>query len=291
MAVKDQARRALPSRIARRCLRAFVAAANSIGEATQEIAGQLDQIDDRVLSGSLRDESAALLQLRRGISRQERLVQAAHSVLRQLEHNRAESVLQAYRDLGLQGAAAGRCFHADLHLQAERARLLQEELAAQLATATNRNLFALTAVTTVLLPPAFVTGYFGMNTKGLPFGDLDYGTGLRDHSLPARGGRLLSANPSLPGGLLKRLYRCLRSARRLGSARRFIPPETRLPLPLRRSRARPRLRAKAPWSCRKAACPKRSGRWEVRHLSHFGALRVAPTMLANDVRRKGPIHA
>jgi zinc transporter len=28
----------------------------------------------------------------------------------------------------------------------------------------------------VLLPPAFVTGYFGMNTKGLPFSDSDYGT-------------------------------------------------------------------------------------------------------------------
>jgi hypothetical protein len=28
----------------------------------------------------------------------------------------------------------------------------------------------------VLLPPAFVTGYFGMNTKGLPFGGSDYGT-------------------------------------------------------------------------------------------------------------------
>ena len=49
-------------------------------------------------------------------------------------------------------------------------------MAAQLATATNRNLFVLTIVTTVLLPPAFVTGFFGMNTKGLPFGDSDYGT-------------------------------------------------------------------------------------------------------------------
>ena len=27
-----------------------------------------------------------------------------------------------------------------------------------------------------VLPPAFVTGFFGMNTKGLPFGDSDYGT-------------------------------------------------------------------------------------------------------------------
>jgi CorA-like Mg2+ transporter protein len=154
----------------------LVAAADSIGEATQEIAGQLDQIEDRVLSDSLRDESAALLRLRRGISRQERLVHAAHSVLSQLEQNRAESVLQAYRDLGSRVRQRVDAFHADLHLQAERARLLQEELAAKLATATNRNLFALTVVTTVLLPPAFVTGYFGMNTKGLPFTDSEYGT-------------------------------------------------------------------------------------------------------------------
>jgi Mg2+ and Co2+ transporter CorA len=68
----------------------LVAAADSIGEATQEIAGQLDQIEDRVLSDSLSDESAGLLRLRRGISRQERLVQAAHSVPTQLEQNRVE---------------------------------------------------------------------------------------------------------------------------------------------------------------------------------------------------------
>jgi Mg2+ and Co2+ transporter CorA len=85
----------------------LVAAADSIGEATQEIASQLDQIEDRVLSGAFKDESAELLRLRRGISRQERLVQAAHSVLRQLEQNRAESVLQAVSRPRLEGAAAG----------------------------------------------------------------------------------------------------------------------------------------------------------------------------------------
>lgn len=156
--------------------RMLAAAADSIGEAAQEIAAELDQIEDRVLSDALRDQSAPLLQLRRRISRQERLVQAAHSVLAQLEQNRAEGVLQAYRELGSRVRQRVDAFHADLHLQAERARLLQEEMAGQLATATNRNLFALTVVTTVLLPPAFVTGYFGMNTKGLPFSDSDYGT-------------------------------------------------------------------------------------------------------------------
>jgi zinc transporter len=177
MAVRDQAEKgAIFEDSAALFESMLVAAADSIGEAAQEIASELDKIEDRVLSDALSDENAALLRLRRSISLQERLVQAAHSVLAQLEQNRGEGVLQAYRDLGSRVRQRIDAFRADLHLQAERARLLQEELAAQLATATNRNLFALTVVTTVLLPPAFVTGFFGMNTKGLPFGDSDYGT-------------------------------------------------------------------------------------------------------------------
>ena len=178
MAVKDQAEKGVTFEDSAALFESMlIAAADSIGEAAQTVAGELDQIEDRVLSDALSDESAALLRLRRRISRQERLVQAAHSVLGQLEHNRGQSVLQAYRDLGSRVRQRIDAFRADLHLQAERARLLQEEVAAQLATATNRNLFALTVVTTLLLPPALVTGFFGMNTKGLPFADSDFGTG------------------------------------------------------------------------------------------------------------------
>jgi zinc transporter len=177
MAVKDQAEKGATFEDSAALFEGMlIAAADSIGEAAQQIAAELDQVEDRVLSDALSDESAGLLRLRRRISRQERLVQAAHSVLAQLEQNRGESVLQAYRDLGSRVRQRIDAFRADLHLQADRARLLQEEVAAQLATATNRNLFALTVVTTLLLPPAFVTGFFGMNTKGLPFGDSDYGT-------------------------------------------------------------------------------------------------------------------
>ena len=101
MAVKDQTEKGATFEDSAALFeRMLIAAADSIGEAAQQIAGELDQIEDRVLSDALSDESAALLRLRRDISRQERLVQAAHSVLAQLEQNRGESVLQAYRDLG-----------------------------------------------------------------------------------------------------------------------------------------------------------------------------------------------
>jgi zinc transporter len=156
--------------------RLLVATADSVGETAHRIGQRLDGIEDRVLSGQASDETGSLLNLRRSISRQDRLAHAVLSVLGQLEQPRASDALPVYRDLANRVRQRAASFHADLRLQGERARFLQEETAAQLAAATNRNLFVLTIVTTVLLPPAFVTGFFGMNTKGLPFSESDYGT-------------------------------------------------------------------------------------------------------------------
>ena len=50
----------------------------------------------------------------------------------------------------------------------ERAKLLQEELAARLAENTGRNLYVLSILTAVLLPMTLVTGIFGMNVADLP---------------------------------------------------------------------------------------------------------------------------
>ena len=47
----------------------LVATADSIGEAAQRIAEQLDSIEDRVLSDTFSDESKLLLKLRRQVSR------------------------------------------------------------------------------------------------------------------------------------------------------------------------------------------------------------------------------
>lgn len=58
----------------------------------------------------------------------------------------------------------------------ERARLLLDELDAKMTTVTNRRLFTLSILTACLLPPTLVTGFFGMNTKDMPFQDTDGGT-------------------------------------------------------------------------------------------------------------------
>ena len=58
----------------------------------------------------------------------------------------------------------------------ERARLLLDEMAAKMTDITNRRLFTLSILTACLLPPTLVTGFFGMNTKDMPFQNTDGGT-------------------------------------------------------------------------------------------------------------------
>jgi hypothetical protein len=75
------------------------------------------------------------------------------------------------------------------------ARLLSEEMAAQIANNTNRSVSLLTGVTTLLLPPTFITGVFGMNVKGLPFTDsptTSSGSSTRWRSAPYRSSRCVS---------------------------------------------------------------------------------------------------
>lgn len=50
----------------------------------------------------------------------------------------------------------------------DRAKLLQEELAAHVAEKTGNNLYILSIFTALLLPPSLMAGIFGMNVTGLP---------------------------------------------------------------------------------------------------------------------------
>ena len=49
----------------------------------------------------------------------------------------------------------------------DRARFLQDEIAAKLANTTNRHLYVLSILTAMLMPATLVTGIFGMNTSDL----------------------------------------------------------------------------------------------------------------------------
>jgi Mg2+ and Co2+ transporter CorA len=55
-------------------------------------------------------------------------------------------------------------------------RQLRDELDLQATQRTNENVFLLSVLTAVMMPATLVTGFFGMNTGGLPFAQGGYGT-------------------------------------------------------------------------------------------------------------------
>ncbi|MDB5973921.1 MAG: hypothetical protein JWR07_681 [Nevskia sp.] len=143
--------------------------AETFGAAVTDINDAVDEAEDRILQGRVADEGKALGRVRRLLARLRRQLGANRQSLIHARTRLPAWVKEA--DAGQLRLAIERldAVAQDLELVQERARLLQEEIAGQLGEATNRNLYLLSIVTTVMLPITLITGVFGMNVGGLPW--------------------------------------------------------------------------------------------------------------------------
>lgn len=150
----------------------------AIGETLRGLRNEADSIEDRVLDDRLHDEARQLAPLRRTAVRLRRQLTGFRGILKHfVDENSEESIHAGSR------AAAERLFRRIEALDQEvvevqdRARFLQDEIAAKIANTTNRHLYVLSILTAMLMPATLVTGIFGMNTSGLwlesgPYGSL-----------------------------------------------------------------------------------------------------------------------
>lgn len=141
----------------------------------KELADVVDEAEDEILAGRAHDRGTELGGIRRLIARLRRHINSGRQAL-------GQGVNQAHRWTASDDISDARqavehldSIAQDLELVQERARLLQEEIAARLGEATNRNLYLLSVMTTVLLPINLITGIFGMNTGGLPWAQDTHG--------------------------------------------------------------------------------------------------------------------
>lgn len=130
---------------------------------------ELGKVEDEVLAD--RDDTAreALSPLRREISRHAREFSSLRSAIGRVlgaRHVVQGSPLLERLPQALQETED---FERDAAALADRARLLYEEIGSRVSDRTNRSLSALTVISTLLLPPTFVAGLFGMNVPGLPW--------------------------------------------------------------------------------------------------------------------------
>jgi zinc transporter len=143
--------------------------AETFGKAVNEINDTVDEVEDRILAGRIADEGKQLGRVRRLLARLRRQLggnrqSLSHARARLPAWCTAEDAAQLRLAIERLDTVA-----QDLELVQERARLLQEEIAGQFSEQTNRNLYMLSIVTTVMLPITLITGVFGMNVAGLPW--------------------------------------------------------------------------------------------------------------------------
>lgn len=136
----------------------------------------LDAVEDRIVTERLSDERRSLKEVRR----------LAVSLHRPVAGMVALFDEEDREDWTLSDATHAVLHRLSLRLERldreivmvnDRARLLQEEMAAELADESNRSLRAMAVMSALLLPGTLVVGVFGMNTAGLPLSQGDSGFG------------------------------------------------------------------------------------------------------------------
>jgi len=149
-----------------------------LSDILRRTTARVDLIEDRLLANRSASSRAELGALRRSLVRLQRLLAPEPAAFfrllnRPLGWIRSDD-LQELREAAEEFAAA---LNDSVGL-VERVKLLQEELAAYSNEQTSRTLFVLTVVTVVALPINLVSGLFGMNVGGIPWGGSDHGFGL-----------------------------------------------------------------------------------------------------------------
>lgn len=140
----------------------------AIADTMRDLRAEADSIEDRVLDDRLHNEARRLAPLRRTAVRLRRQLAGFKGILKHFAEEHTDKPTHAGSR-----AAAERLFRRIEALDQElleiqdRARFLQDEIAAKIANTTNRHVYVLSILTAMLMPATLVTGVFGMNTSGL----------------------------------------------------------------------------------------------------------------------------
>jgi len=149
--------------------------ADAIARMAETLGNELDRVEDHVMHEEPADERQRIGRVRLQTVRVHRQLAQMRTMFHRLEPRlaRDHAPVAVVIDILAQKLDAIDAEVASLH---ERARLLLDEVAAKMTEITNKRLFTLSVLTGCLLPPTLVTGFFGMNTRDLPFLNMPGGT-------------------------------------------------------------------------------------------------------------------
>lgn len=136
---------------------------------------RVDKIEDQLLANRISFSRTDLGSLRRVLVRLQRLLAPEPAAFFRMLSRPPEWISKEDLQELQQAAEEFSTVVGDSVALIERAKLLQEELAAVVNEQTNRTLYVLTLVTVLALPINLVAGLFGMNVGGIPLAERGYG--------------------------------------------------------------------------------------------------------------------
>jgi zinc transporter len=147
--------------------RVFAALGDLVSERIQTILNDLLSLEDQILADEQAPDTRLLVAMRRLSARLHRMTVGMRTALHRLEEDPSLPADLAAL-VARQGSRLGALDREIIAAQSQL-RLLRDELDLQASQRTNENVYLLSVVTSLFVPATLVTGFFGMNTGGLPF--------------------------------------------------------------------------------------------------------------------------
>lgn len=149
---------------------------DDVTDAVVRLSDETDSVEDHVLAGRFDDGPRRVGAVRRTAVRLHRQLSGLHLLFRRFaETHSGRTAPESVKACAARLLQRIDGLHHDVQLVQDRARLLQDEIAARSASQTNRQLYILSILTALFLPATFITGLFGINVKGLPWVEAEYG--------------------------------------------------------------------------------------------------------------------
>jgi magnesium transporter/zinc transporter len=132
-------------------------------------------IEDRLLIARGSDDARKLATTRRSIVHLHRQLGGTRAIFHRIERESTDRLPQTLLDAAARIAQRLDSLDSDLVALQQQARLLQEEIDSKLSAKINRQLYVLSIIAALFLPPSVVAGIFGMNVGGLPMLESRFG--------------------------------------------------------------------------------------------------------------------
>lgn len=147
---------------------------DNLGSLVLDLSTELLDAEEELLANDEAPDTRELISARRRSAQLHRMIGGMRVTLQRMGN--AEDIPAHLGPITRQFQQRLSALDQDIVSAQNQLKLLRDELDLQAAQRTNDNVYLLSILTALMMPATLVTGFFGMNTGGLPFAQGENGT-------------------------------------------------------------------------------------------------------------------